>query len=88
VLAVLGLRNRNGAAEGSRRWARRRLKKRKRRRYSSRMVLRERERRRVGDLCSGCFLLLADAALVPGCQLVRSTRRWRTGLGILLLLPH
>lgn len=61
--AILGLRNRKGAADGSRRWARRRLKKRNRMRYISRIVLRESESRSAGDLCSGCFLLLADAVL-------------------------
>jgi hypothetical protein len=47
VLAVVGLRCRKGAADGSRRWARRRVKKRKSIRYISRIVLSDSDSRRV-----------------------------------------
>lgn len=56
VAAVRGFRARNGAAEGSSRWARKRVKNRKSNRYRRRIDERDRESRKVSDLWNGCFL--------------------------------
>ena len=75
MLAVRGLRSRKGAEEGSSSCERRRVKKRKRMRYMRRMVLRERERRRVGDLWRGVFFWAAEEGLWNHeCQLVANSR--------------
>lgn len=63
MFAVRGLRSRKGAAEGSRRCVRRRVKNRKRSRYRRRMVLRESDNLRVGDLCRGTFFCPLVAVL-------------------------
>lgn len=58
-----GLRRRKGSAEGSSRCRRSLVKKRKSSLYSSRIELRERESRKVGDLYSGSFLEGVPAGL-------------------------
>jgi hypothetical protein len=54
-MVVRGLRRRKGAAEGSSRWERSLVKKRKSSRYRRRIALRESDSRRVGDLEIGVF---------------------------------
>lgn len=49
VLLVRGFRFRNGLASAVNRWARRRVKKRKRRRWKRRIVDSDKDSRRFGD---------------------------------------
>jgi hypothetical protein len=78
VPAALGLRCRKGAAEGSSSCRRRRVKKRKRSRWSSRMVLSERDRRSAGELRHGCFFLSVLGALEKVRQCSMSPARLTT----------
>lgn len=63
VVAVLGFRLRKGAADGSSRWARSRVKNRNKSRYMSNIVLSDSDSRSVEDLCSGCFFWVVELEL-------------------------